>query len=67
MSYDNAKACAVVETTDVGSNLIESTPHRIQPEVILPNQPSEESHFGGIHFFIVDLFPFRKCIVGQKI
>ena len=56
MSYDNAKACAVVETTDVGSsNLIES-PHRIQPEVILPNQPSEESHFGGIHFFIVDLF-----------
>merc|ERR550532_2765233 len=48
MSYDNAKACAVVETTDVGSNLIESTPHRIQPEVILPNQPSEEkSHFGG--------------------
>ena len=58
MSYDNAKACAVVETTDVGSNLIESTPHRIQPEVILPNQPSEEkSHFGGMYYsFLYFLF-----------
>ena len=59
MSYDNAKACAVVETTDVGSNLIESTPHRIQPEVILPNQPSEEkSHFGGI--CTIAVFQYHK-------
>lgn len=40
-SYDNAKACAVVETTDVGQNLIDidskrdqtsTKPHIIQPE-----------------------------------
>ena len=46
MSYDNAKACAVVETTDsAGSNLIEP-PHRIQPEVTIPKL-SEDLHYGG--------------------
>jgi len=33
MSYDNAKACAVVETTsDVGQNIVDDSRH-IQPEL----------------------------------
>ena len=48
MSYDNAKACAVVETTDTEtrSNLIEPPTHHIQTEVTIPKYP-EDSHFGG--------------------
>ena len=50
MSYDNAKACAVVETTDTEtrSNLIEPPTHHIQTEVTIPKYP-EDSHFGGTY------------------
>ena len=53
MSYDNAKACAVVETTDTEtrSNLIEPPTHHIQTEVTIPKYP-EDSHFGGAYMYL---------------
>jgi hypothetical protein len=50
MSYDNAKACAVVETTDVGQNIInvDQKPHQIQPEVILPASSNFQGKNGQI-------------------
>lgn len=53
MSYDNAKACAVVETTDTEtrSNLIEPPTHHIQTEVTIPKYP-EDSHFGGTYMYL---------------
>ena len=57
MSYDNAKACAVVETTDTEtrSNLIEPPTHHIQTEVTIPKYP-EDSHFGGTYMYLLKFY-----------
>ena len=70
MSYDNAKACAVVETTDVSPNLIDvdhQNPREIQniydsnskqPKLPIVDVPSTFLDTDGkwIHFYIMEFW-----------